>query len=169
MKKFTSYLFLILFLFNVLFYYPVFLLLQSEIRSDCKISTSKNIVIITLKNGEKTDWQWIDKKEFRHNGIMYDIVNTEVFGNKTKYYCVIDHKEMKLFKGLSRFIQGISDTQGTDRQDSKSPIKDYFKDFVTASKEHPLHRKDITSVILNSEKVFLSFIKDKISPPPELV
>lgn len=167
MKTIISYLFLILFLSNVLFYYPVFILLQSGIKSDVKNSSSKNIVVFTTQAGEKSDLQWIDKKEFRYNGIMYDVVNKEDVGKKTIYYCIIDHKEMKLFKGLSRFIRGISDTQGTDQQDSKSPIKDFFKDFFPKSKDFKIIRKETCSLILNSNKLFSSFIPDKTSPPPK--
>lgn len=162
-----------MFLLNVIIYYPVFLLLQSGIKNDIsrtseKQKKSENIKIFTVKSGDKIYWKWIEKNEFRLNGIMYDVFMTETDNNSTRYYCYADIKEMKLFEGLNHFIRGITDKQNTEKKDSGNPVKEFFKDYFPAKKEYDLFINYAEFRFKLPVICFLSFIPEKHFPPPKI-
>ncbi len=174
MKNLTSFLFLVLFLLNVFIYYPVFLLLQSGIKSEVAVNIEKQILpqditVFTIQQGEAVKWEWLEKNEFCHNGIMYDVIKKEKKGNITFYYCRADHKEMRLFEGLNHFVKNISDTQNTEKKESKSSqIKDFFKDYFPVNKEYTLFNMNKEFRFNISTCSFLSFVPEKQSPPPKI-
>ena len=173
MKKSITFFILLLFLLNVIIYYPVFLLLQSGIKNDLsrtseKQKFSKNIKVFTVKSGDNINWEWIEKNEFRLNGIMYDVVMTETDNNSTRYYCYVDIKEMKLFEGLNYFIVGITDKENTEKKDTGNPIKEFFKDYFPAKKEYDFFIYYAEFRFKLPDIYFLSFIPEKNFPPPKI-
>ncbi len=49
--------------------------------------------------------QWIDDKEFRLDGRMYDIVRSEQRSDSVVYTCIEDETETRLFAGLDALIR----------------------------------------------------------------
>jgi hypothetical protein len=173
MKKAASILFLTLFLCNVFIYYPVFLFYKSEIKAKRSViaeseTCSEKIIVFTVNSGGSEDWEWIEKNEFRRNGILYDVVKTEKYGNIIQYYCYADNNEMKLFEGLNHFIKNITDTNNSGKKETKNPAKVFFNDYF------PVNNESNNIFFNDSEKPnipilpFLSFIPEKTSPPPKV-
>ena len=148
----------------------MFLLLQTGIKKQHELafdSASSKIRIFTVLDHENKNWQWIDKNEFRYEGVMYDVKRKEILEDGTRYYCKIDHKEMSLFKGLGQFIKSISDTQGTDHKESKSHIKEFFKDYFPVNNKDLVSQQGRKTCSLYIKDQYLSVITDLQSPPPK--
>ena len=90
MKRFISFILLFLFLFVSGGYYLYFRYLQRQIQQEVKTEIRKGLqeeelsVIVSPVHGSQ-DILWTKKdKEFRYKGSMYDVVRTEVRGQKTE-------------------------------------------------------------------------------------
>ena len=174
MKKILSFVFLLLFLFNIFFYYPVFLILKHEIKSSLsefneKNKNPKDIVIFNISPKVAAKLEWKDKHEFRYNGLMYDVIKREVNGDYITYYCYIDHKEMKLFKGLSHFIKGISNQQHSEKKDSKYSLKEFYKDYFTRKKETVSPKSSQKFIFPKTTFKLCFFVLEKHTPPPKYI
>ncbi|MBN8546835.1 MAG: hypothetical protein J0L60_11960 [Ignavibacteria bacterium] len=51
---------------------------------------------------EKAGVEFIHEKEFRYNGMMFDVVRSEKQGDSIKYYCVNDKQEEELIAAFAR-------------------------------------------------------------------
>ncbi len=63
--------------------------------------------------------QWIHEKEFRYQGMMFDVLRKEKIGEKLVVHCINDKKEEKLFDNLTNCV----DSQTQD----KVPLKNILK------------------------------------------
>ena len=102
MKRLVSFILLFLFLFISDGVYLYFRYLQHKIHQEIKTEIRKgleeedlSLIIIPVNSGQEILWTKKDK-EFRYKGNMYDVVRTEVRGQKIYYYCLNDVKEKQL-------------------------------------------------------------------------
>ena len=166
MKRLVSFILLLLFLFISDGYYLYFRYLQHKINTEVKNEIRKglkeedlSLIIVSVNDRQEIFWTRKDK-EFRYKGSMYDVVSTEVKGQKIYYYCLNDVKEKQL---LARFQQ-------TNRRRAKTLMN---LKRVMGSKyftEKPSFTTDLcTTGILFSEyqEHYHSLIPETNSPPPK--
>lgn len=135
MKRFFVFVFLSLYLYNIVGYLAVFTVLQYRVRSEVKKMLKATVPegeILTLtfhtESLEKGGYalQWIEPHEFRYNGSMYDILRTHISGDSTYFECINDVQEEMLFAHLDLHVQRhMGDSGQPGKYDS---FKDVFKD-----------------------------------------
>src|SRR4030067_1306808 len=67
------------------------------------------IILLSFKKSDiekgKVDFKWKDKKEFRYNGGMYDIVEKTETEDSIHLYCFYDHKENLLEANFNKHFE----------------------------------------------------------------
>jgi len=108
MRKFISFILVIIFLFVsngcYLFFKYLQHNIQQEVKHEIRAGLNENdlsIIVVLLNNEKKIEW--IKKnKEFRYKSQMYDVVKTKIKNNKKYYYCRNDIKERDLIANFAR-------------------------------------------------------------------
>jgi hypothetical protein len=59
----------------------------------------------TLEIKTNSAFQRIDEREFRYDGVIYDVVRQEIHGDTTWYYCLRDEDETRLFANIDELVQ----------------------------------------------------------------
>jgi hypothetical protein len=108
MKRLVSFILFLLFLFISDGYYLYFRYLQHNINTEVQNEIRKglkeenlSLIIVPLNGRQEILWTKKDK-EFRYKGSMYDVVSTEVRGQKIYYYCLDDVREKQLIARYDR-------------------------------------------------------------------
>jgi len=94
-------------------YFFVFKIQQHEIRQEIKQQIKAGmpedeLVLLKIPNAlahESRSFWSIPEREFRSNGVMYDVVRQEGHGDTTWYYCLADEKETRLFANLDEAVK----------------------------------------------------------------
>ena len=110
MHRIASILLLTLYLFEIFGYMAPFLAARARIRHEMKqrIKVSvpaDELVIITVTAETRSALLWITPSEFRYRGGLYDVVRTERAGDRTRYHCLNDLQEERLFAGLDGMVR----------------------------------------------------------------
>ncbi|MCX6266993.1 MAG: hypothetical protein NTW16_06495 [Bacteroidetes bacterium] len=109
MKRVFAFTFLIIFLFNSMGYYFLFelnkYLARTEMQTRIQLKQSKLLVLQIVDVASDADFRWIDHKEFRYKGVMFDVVREIKSGRTSVFICTIDTKESNLAAGLNRINQ----------------------------------------------------------------
>ncbi len=145
MKKALSICLLSIFLFQMAGFYFVFKIQQREIRKEFKLLLFSGIAEDKLvafevdefgKSSTHTGIKFIENHEILVKGTLYDIVRTEIKGKVTKYFCIADHDETRLFANLNRFVMDEMN-KNSDRKKQNSSFKQILNPF-TFSTNHPI-------------------------------
>ena len=176
MKKIFSLFFLFLFLYNIIGYYFLFGILlkanKNEVgRSIANDKDQKCMETIVIKKGAdklSKDFEFIDKKEFRYKGNLYDIVKKDTKGDSIYFYCINDKKEKHLLANRNNHIKNHSEMEGPlPGKENKTVkielVKDYFFNLFATNN----YRKKESILYSQSDSFYTSFIKDITSPPPK--
>jgi hypothetical protein len=108
MKKYISFILLIIILFISNGYHLYFSYVQHSIQQEIKHKirkglSEKELTQIVISSNNENEITWIKKnKEFRYKGFMYDIVKIKIKNNKKYYYCINDLKEKNLIANYTR-------------------------------------------------------------------
>lgn len=173
MRKLGSLLFLCVFLFNIVGYYPVFLLRQQNARNgiskiiDEKV-TSGMLVVFTINEKEIASLKWIREDEFSYKDELFDVVFRETESDgRCRLYCINDKKEKALISGLKMHIAKHLENSGNNPDKKQNQVKPLLKDYCPP--ENTFHFVLFESVkkYIPSEKRYAGVITDKLSPPPE--
>ena len=110
MRKLLSVILLILILLNSAGIFIYFQGYRYHFRNTLKNSRLhyKNTQLVQLTFDENTVKQirWIEKdREFIHNGIMYDIIETKTINGAITFFCYEDKKETELLAAISDIMQ----------------------------------------------------------------
>lgn len=175
MKAITSYLLLIVFLFNILGYVVVFKISQIQIKKEVKRELKSKIKrselhLISVNQNDFDQINWVEEgKEFILNNKMYDIVKRETSGNTILIYCIDDKQEKALFANLEDHIsRHISDNKSSSKREIKindTPIK-YFQTWTfSTALRFP------KNIIHSSQKLFSiqEFNIGPNTPPPRFL
>lgn len=75
---------------------------RNEVMSILQAGVSKNLLTLLVFNNKRETEQltWKHSKEFSFRGEMYDVMEKELKGDYTYYWCWKDHKETKLNKEI---------------------------------------------------------------------
>lgn len=123
-------------------------------------------ITITGKNKHQPEWE--NDKEFRYEGVMYDVVKKEIPDNNTIiYYCITDKAETTLFADLDEEVKKSMHTKN-NRNNALKNLYKILSDIYSPIQKHmwPLYQtnKAITCTYLSN----YSFpVFDILSPPPQ--
>jgi hypothetical protein len=128
--------FTIIYLFNLIGHYPVFLIRQQVIQDDLSNLINRGIAkgtltVLSFDQQEINALNWTRKNEFRFMNNMYDVVLMDTDKDGTiRFYCIIDTKEKELIanfeKHISRNMESAANHQRHEQNLYKNLIKDYF-------------------------------------------
>jgi hypothetical protein len=153
-------------------FYIIFTTLQYRIREEIKhncILQSNDPVLVVFKfpmNDLKPSW--INDREFRLNGKLYDVIHIKKNGDCTIYYCLNDESEEKLFASLDNHIRDFL----SDKQSSGKKTKSInFGKIVFFIKEFNINYYLPQNTIRNAKflDLYKNIISEVLSPPPEIV
>jgi len=132
-RRILSILFVLVFLFNIWGYYPVYLFQQYQIRSEVKgfLGESPKMAdfVFTFNLQQLHELRWIKENEFELNGSYYDILKQHQNPNGTiTFYCYLDSKEKKLVDHLDNHLSRNMDDRATNQNNGKKTFKNPIKD-----------------------------------------
>lgn len=139
-------------------------IVRREVKSNLIAGLEKeNLVLLQFTSKEaKTQLRWEHDKEFEYKHQMFDIVETEVHGDTTNYWCWPDNEETQLNQQLDKLL---ANALGNDSQiqDTKKQLTDFFKS---------LYHQESGETFLIFSQVFqqnfqnkLSYTSHSLSPP----
>lgn len=175
MKRVTTILLLILFIYNFLgagFVYNGWLYsIKKEVKERLKNQQTEDATLLKIPKGWKrnppSDFQWHGTDEFQYRGQMFDIIRSEEHGDTTWYYCHRDEAETKLLNNLSRYVSNYLQ-QHPDEEQKNTFFKTHLdKTFLVSSA--------VTFLLSRSETItgrfknisVNSIFLDVDSPPPQ--
>ena len=121
----------------------------------------------TLEEAGK-ELEWEHEKEFEFRGEMYDVVESETFGDSVRYWCWPDREETRLNQLLVKLVNDNLGNQLMNR-DKQNRVKDFYHSLYFAERniENPfLPVKAKTDRGYNS--MYSSVCITPISPPPKI-
>jgi len=134
-RKGVTIFLLAVFLFNLVGYIPLFTVVRYSIKKEIKNRLKKSlsedqlhVVSVSTDRVAKLQWEE-DGREFRHKGIMYDVVRTESKNGVTYFHCVNDAQETKLFAHLDKLINDQLDTDKSPFGKSAKAFAKFFSLF----------------------------------------
>ncbi|CAN5239674.1 hypothetical protein BH09BAC1_BH09BAC1_03590 [soil metagenome] len=147
--KMLCILLLLVLLFNTLGFYPVFKMHQYRVRREIKHQIKQGIpkedlhpFALHISDVKALDWEGGERKEFRHEGLMYDVVHEEIKGDSIYLLCVNDTEEDILFAQLDELVNQQMDENSSAPQSSKKLSDPYplsFIDIEEATKSINFH------------------------------
>ena len=170
MRKAVAVFLLVVFLFNLTGLFIVFKIQKSFIRNEVmqlllSPDFEKDLTVITVTVENKKLFEWENEKEFRYNGIMYDIVKekTNAVG-ELEFVCFADEDDTKLWSSMTELVKNNNSSQTI-----KNLVKLFSSIFLPAAKISVDYFSD-TSLMHHSFSATIPFAENEIpSPPPKLV
>jgi len=167
MRRYISFILLVVIVFVSTGYHIYFKYLQNNIRKEIKHEIRKgldkkdlSLIIISSKN--KKYLTWIEEnKEFNYKGAMYDVVKIETKNSKTYYYCINDIKENDLIVNYTRHNRRRSKTILKLR---KVLTNKYFPEKYSIS--IPFSKADV--YYSDNLQIYISIYIETFSPPPQV-
>jgi len=101
---------ILLFLFNIFGYYFIYqynrFLIRLEVKARIRSGTmNEQAEILVLSNPLPShDFRWINRKEFRYRGRLYDVISIKRNGDSTLIHCINDKNEESLIARYSTFL-----------------------------------------------------------------
>lgn len=143
---------------------------RKEIKHQIITGIDKNeLVLIKLSTAEVlTQLEWEHATEFEYRNEMYDVVETEVIGDTTYYWCWWDNKETALNKQLDELLAGIMDNNPTQKENNKKLIS-FYKSLYCSDIEPIVflpYSENRNLVAANSNLV--AIYSPPTTPPPQI-
>ncbi len=156
-------------------YLFVFKLQQQEIRQAIKqqikagVPEDELVLFKIPKALSQTRAFWsIPEREFRSNGVMYDVVRQEARGDTTWYYCLSDEKETQLFAHLDEAVKRDVN-QSPARQQKLERLLQLFGPLYCSHQQGFLFLVSVQEINLVTESFGLKiWIDSPPTPPPEV-
>lgn len=143
----------------------------------CK-KEAKSIIKAGLKVEEMTAFRftsnefsalnWQNKKEFKHQDNLYDVVRTEKIGQDSiLVYCINDKKEAELFANLAAHMEQSSDIQTTGKPISKALLKLVKIEGLLIKEENCVLFTALEIPYIKHNSRIVTQISTVSTPPPE--
>ena len=116
---------LLLVLFQAEAYLVIFEIQQYQVRREIKQRIKAGVpedelvlleIPAALEENPGATFQRINGHEFRYQGTMYDVIRQERCGKVTRYYCINDEKETRLFANLDNLVHRQMDRDSRRRE-----------------------------------------------------
>jgi hypothetical protein len=178
LRKAFSILLLLLFLFNVIGYYGVYLGLRYQSNRELKEKLDSEGYpeedLLTLKLPfslpYQMEWKGYERidGEFEHDGEFYNLVKHKVERDTLYIVYLKDHKETSLFKTLVNFVQSTTDTPVSKKAQGflENLIKDYIA--TTSSLQVSASGWSQDTFFPEPRHSWMSIDSPVFSPPPNL-
>jgi hypothetical protein len=160
MKKATVIFLLFIFLFNTMGYFIVFRVSQLHVKAAVKRDIengilNKSVTRVIIKNTELASLNWLEKDEFEYKNERYDVMDRDVEGNTTVFYCVHDKKETHLFSKMADHVKGDFSKTRSGKNPSPKSVTDTSVKFI----RHQLFSFDPAVITLDNNS-FLPVISN---------
>lgn len=174
-KKILLILVSLLFLYNIVGFYFVFIQKQLAIKREVKKIILQKIPEDELElikipvNSNNKDFKWVEKdKEFRYKGKMYDIVKQKIVDGFIYFYCINDKKEESLFKYLAEHIKNIIDANAPLSEKNKNITKNIIIDIALISRySYRIINSFFKVKFFQGISLYNSIFHKPLTPPPE--
>ncbi len=147
-------------------------IIKKEIKRKIIAGIAKEeLVLLKFTEQEKQEkLKWEHSKEFEFNGNMYDVVDNEIKGDTTIYWCWLDDEETKLNKQLSELVSRALGNNPKNKENQKR-LNNFFNSlFYSESKEKiAISVLEINCKCVYTQK-FIQFVSySPLDPPPKMV
>ncbi len=112
---------------------------KREVKRKIIAGIDKNELVLLkfTESQKKKQLKWKHSKEFQYNGEMYDIVETEIKGDTTYYWCWWDYKETKLNQKLEKLLS-FALQNNPKKQKHQILLKNFFKSLYFSESEETM-------------------------------
>ncbi len=171
MREKISYILLVIFVYSIIGYYPIFILMQNSVKEEMKeriknVIPSEEMIIFNFNETDYMDLVWEDDNEFRYKGDMYDVIRiVKSENNNIRVYCIDDKKETKLLADFEKQTQNNS----TDGQQKQNIVKLFTSFYLLVKESNSFIPDKLVLSAFDFKKSFISFIGDIPAPPPKSV
>lgn len=126
MRRSVSILLLTLYLGNLYGGLASFFAAQAQVRREIKQRIKQSVpeaelVLIAVTPETASSLRWLESHEFRYRGGMYDVVRTAVSGDTTRYFCINDVQEERLFAALDEHVRKQMQTDARRARAGSAP------------------------------------------------
>ena len=176
MRTVTAFLLTTLILINLFGFYAIFMVKQTEIKSEMRESVSKSKSsgtreTLSFHKNEFDKLPFDDNgKELHYEGKLYDVVTIEKNDSEVNVTVEYDVKETTLIDTLMGELN-----QQQDKDQTSSPLKAFLshfqQDYIANQHYTHLPKSDkITSYcVVNSSYPSSTFMTDNLTPPPQFI
>ena len=139
LKRLTSLLLSLLFIYNAMGYFVAYkssryfnrLEMRAAIRKKASLNSLEVIKISLLaKNNQASEIQFIKKNEIKYHGRFYDIVRRKNIGDSVFFYCLHDKKEEAIIKNFHQHVETYTTTNLPLNHKHPNILKLIVKDFI---------------------------------------
>jgi hypothetical protein len=175
-KRLFSFLFLIVFIWQLAGFFIYFEIERHHVRKDIKRAIKQSLPQNQYKQFNFTEKEfkeltWINDHEFKMNGRLYDVVKKNKSNIGFSVYCIDDIQETVLFAQLDE-----STASNLNNQPEKAPLKSFVKLLKSVYIEP--ENRFIGSVNVKStdfdkqffyQSLYSEFKKQKLLQPPQII
>jgi hypothetical protein len=121
--------------------------------------------VVVFKKSEIGNAVWIEPREFRLNGQMFDIFKTDTLENDLVYHCFLDDKEGAWVELLLAFSQC---SQPVNKDKDFSPLKFLFKDLIAENPQPIVNSpQDLKIIFFSGSQIIIEPFSQSVFTPPE--
>ncbi|MDX1940970.1 MAG: hypothetical protein SFU99_10495 [Saprospiraceae bacterium] len=145
--------------------------IRQEIKSHIKsgVPTYELVQVKISKINPPKDFVRIDRREFRLNGGMYDIVNQEEQGDTILYHCILDERETVLYANVEQQIKKEFTHNPSRQQQQKELLQKIPKFFFLHTNLCFEGFKCFPEKPMNRQHLLSGSFLEILSPPPDLI
>ncbi len=166
-KKYTSAFILVLLVFHLAGSYVYFVVRLGEVRMTMREKLAARpdhqLEIVDIPHSAFRP-EWLEEREMKWNGKMYDIARAEALGEIVRVFCLHDEDE----DGLLNFLSAVVETSQQDTRQAPGSVIQFFSlKYLGAGTALPL--RTFCYLIVNHtayQERSTSFQPDPQSPPP---
>lgn len=151
----------------------LFMILQYNVKQEIRQCFSqtvsdKKLTLITLTPEVESQLDWMDDKEFRYKGTMYDVVKMEIVDDTTTiYHCISDRQETTLFANLYEQVKNNMDTKNNQSNPLKNLLKLLSDIYIQPQLQRWTSILSMTTISFGHPYLYSSFVPLIPSPPPK--
>lgn len=169
-KNLLSLTLLVLFLFNAIGYYPVFLLVTTDNRQEMyeKLEGTDEVQELRIHRSELAGVKIEDDgRELVYLGEMYDVKSQTTDGDDVIFQCIQDRHETQLVAGLHEHTKSHLDSSAPKKK-TRNIAKKPTQDFCPSTNQ-PFYSPNINFGLADYSVNFTSFQPTPVPPPPPQV
>lgn len=134
------------------------------------IDRDELVLLKFTEEGKKLYLKWKHSKEFEYKGEMYDIVEQEVKGDTTYYWCWWDNEETMFNKQIAGLVSFAAGNTPKSKENQKLLNKFFNSLFLLQAKEIIIFpNKTISKILLYKQNLHPNNFYSPLEPPPKAV
>ena len=142
---------------------------KKAVKHKLKSSLDKSLLValrFTAKQAQ-SELEWEHSKEFEYRGEMYDVVETEINGDTTTYWCWWDDEETSLNKQLTALVSDILGNN-PNRNKRQKEIIDFYSTLFHQATDSCFYTSVTTETMIDHYPIYTAHksIEQKSPPTP---